>query len=272
MSIINKFFNKVYIICLEDKTKLWNDIKKKLDKKKIKAEKFIALDGRCTSDETMQQCIDKIKTFEIILNTKIKIPSQDEDDLDVLSPRLSLSIGTLKILKNMVKENYDYILILEPDVYFDKHLDEKFINGIKELGDAKWDLLYLGSGSRSGLRGISVNKTEENKYFSDLAKIENMEFYVANKDDTRKPCKKCKEYSDHLTIPYEPHGGFGIGYSLSGAKKVIKFMEKNMIDHHDVLKGDKIRTGKIKAFSFDPPILYHSSGVNREDTTIPWDW
>jgi len=30
--------------------------------------------------------------------------------------------------------------------------------------------------------------------------------------------------------------------------------------------------GKIKAYSFDPPIVMHEEGAIRSNTDIPWEW
>jgi len=271
MSYINKVFDKVYVISLQDKTERWEKIKKQFSKYKIKGERFFALDGRC---KDKKQCLDKLKTFEIISGLKIPITKEDYEDLNVISPKISLSVGLLMILKDMVKNNYQNILIFEPDIVLEKDFEKRFKEGIKEIGDNKWDLLYFGCGNECGFRGVSKNKTNENKIFSELAKIEGIEFYLANKDDTRRPCDSCKSFSKNLSIPSEPHGGFGIAYSLSGAKKIIKITSENdnILEHHDIVKGDYIKSGYLKAFTFDPPIIYHEGGVERTDTTIPWNW
>ena len=204
----------------------------------------------------------------------MNIPKNDDEILDLLSPIVSLNVGILKILQDAVMKKYEHILILEDDIEFGKNFEKRFNEGVKDMKKLKWDLLYLGCGNMCGTKGISLEETLENKIFSELAKIEGKKFYISDANDTRKPCEDCKcvEISENITKPCEPHGGFAIGYSLSGAKKVIKLFEKDISWHHDVSKGDEIKKGRLKAYSFDPPIIYHSGGVDRKDSTIPWDW
>lgn len=42
--------------------------------------------------------------------------------------------------------------------------------------------------------------------------------------------------------------------------------------HCDKIYPDAVAEGKIKAYTFDPPIVYHEGGAIRADSSIPWKW
>lgn len=261
---INSFFDRIFIINLKDKTQRFNKVTKQFHKHGVKYMRFDAVDGRCKDNE----CRVKKKEFEdkydIKISNKVKVPVA------------SLVIGTMQILKEQVRNKWSHVLICEDDVVFDRSILKKFTEGIKDIPKT-WDLLYLGCGNQCGHKGISYDKTSKNKYKTSLSIMsEDYDWHVKHKDDLRIPCdiEECDpvDGSKYLSYPMSPGGGWGYCYSLSGAKKFLKFIGKNIKDHVDQLLIKAVENGKMKAIAFDPPIIWHEGGSLRPDSDLPWDW
>lgn len=270
-STLNKFFDKIFVISLYDAVERYEKVEKQFKSKKVNIERFIAIDGRC-KNQGDKVCLDKIKTFEMIYD--IKISNKKKFKLKELVPASSLTIGTILLLREMVKQKWEHMLICEDDVVLPRNLESKFKEGIKEIGDEKWDLLYLGCGNKCGQKGISFEPSRKNHHFSELAELMEDEFYISYKDDLRYPCEEgeCDEFSKHISHAYNPGGTWAYAYSLAGAKKLLKLLDNDAGNHIDKLIGAQTMAGKLKALSFDPPIIWHEGGVLRNNSSIPWEW
>jgi len=267
-SSLNKFFDKIFVISLSDKDKRWEKVSKQFKKNKVDVERFIAIDGRCKT-QGKKGCIEKLKTFEIIYD--IKISNKFEKSLEELIPASSLTIGTILLLRQMVKNKWDYMLLCEDDILLTKDLEKKFKRGLSEIGDYKWDLLYLGCGNACGVNELSYEKNKNHKYLSTFSDAFGEEYYVKVKEDIRAPCDDlCPPFSDHISFTKRPGGTWCYAYSLKGAKKVLDFLDNDAGNHIDWMLMDAIREGNIKALAFDPPLAYHEEGYIRSDTDIPW--
>lgn len=265
---INNFFDKIYIINLKDKIQRWKKVSSRFDRNNIKYTRFLAVDGRCKTDA---ECLKKRKTFMNKYNIKMKLGGYP---LKELLPASSLTIGTILILREMVKKKWDHVLIAEDDVVIGKQFHTKFKAGIKELEKhvPDWDVIYLGCGSHCGYRGISKSKTRRNKYRSTLSKIYKENIYVEYKDDLRTICDDCPKISKHLSWPSQPGGTWCYGYSLKGAKKMLKIINNQSAEHIDGLLWDAIADEELIGVSFDPPIVWHEKGAVRSDSDIPWEY
>jgi len=270
----NKFFDKIYVISLYDKFERWKKIEKQFGNRKIKVERFIAVDGRC-KNEGEKACMDKLKSFEIAFDVTILDKKSKKQPVQELLPAASLTIGTILILRDMVRKNLKHILICEDDVVLTHGIETKFKQGLKEIGNYKWDVLYLGCGGRCGYKGVSYEKTSTNKFLSGVPAAEHSddEYYVAVAEDLRMPCEQidCIPFSDHISFAKRPAGTWAYAYSLEGAKKMLKLIDDNASNHIDHLLREPISEGKIKALSFDPPIVWHEGGIARTDSDIPWE-
>jgi GR25 family glycosyltransferase involved in LPS biosynthesis len=265
---LNKFFNKIYIINLDDKQDRFNKVTKQFVRNGVKYERFPAVDGRCDKKKR-GACTKKRK--EMAKRYKVKIAPKME------TAAASLVIGTRELLKDAIKNGYDHVLICEDDIVFGRNMSARFAEGIKELNAEvpDWDLLYLGSGGQSGVRGISQHKTSKNKHKTSLSIIDKnlYNWYVAHKDDLRVPCdeEECETISKRLTIPERAGGGWCYAVSLKGAKKIVRRFA-HVDDHADQTIPNMSVDGKLVTVSFDPPIVWHEAGAFRPDSTIPWDW
>jgi GR25 family glycosyltransferase involved in LPS biosynthesis len=263
---MNRFFSKIYIINLEDKEKRFKKVTKQFDRNNIKFKRFIAVDGRC---KKKREC-GSLRT-KLAKDHKVHISNR----LDPAAA--SLVVGTVEILREMIRKKYKRILICEDDIVFGRNMEKKFKEGISELKDEipDWDVLYLGSGGVSGVKGISEKKTSHNKYKTSLSIVDKKEYnwYVHHKDDLRIPDydDECEVISDHLTIPKRVGGSWCYAFSLKGAKKIIKRLEK-INNHVDQIIPDMSERGELNTVAFDPPIVWHEEGAIRPDSDIKWEW
>ncbi len=280
MSKVNTFFDKVFVINLFDKTARWKKVSAQLKRRKIKAERFIAIDGRC-KDQGATGCRQKLKSLELTHNVKITKPSGYS--YKEIVPASSLTIGTILLLRAMVKNKWKRILILEDDVDLARNFEKRFRAGIKSLGKKKWDLLYLGCGAECGHRDVSYDKTSKINRKSTISKVYgHMEpdddvIYVKYKNDLRSPCEDtyCKTITPKISGAPVPGGTWGYGISLAGAKKILKLLKnKNGIEdagiHADQIYKMYCETGDLKCMAFDPPVIWHQEGYIRSDSDIPW--
>ena len=267
---LNKYFDKIFVINLFDKVQRWEKVEKQFKNRKINVERFVAIDGRC-SKEGDKGCKAKLKSFEISYD--VKITNKADYPLRELVPASSLTIGTILLLREMVKKGWKRMLICEDDVEISRGLESKFEKGIKEIGNYKWDLLYLGCGGSCGNNNIDYEYSNKNKYLSDVAKLMDDEFYVSKQEDLRYPCEdNCKYFSEHITHTYKPGGTWAYAYSLSGAKKVLKLINNDAGNHIDKLLVQYTQNKTLNALAFDEPLIYHEGGAMRTDTDIPCEW
>ena len=276
---INKFFDKVYVINLFDKEERWKKMEKQFRNRKIKVERFIAVDGRCKS-QGVAGCMAKLKTFEMVYS--IKISKQTPKHINSMIPAASLTIGTIVLLRDMIKNNYDHILICEDDIELGRNFEKNFKRGIDELKGTKhenWDVLYLGCGGKCGNRGLSYDKTSAIKHMTTYNQIEalsNIEFYTEHPNDLRLPCgygeddDDCTEVTEHISIPYHAGGSWCYAFSRKGAKKFLELIDNDAGNHVDQIYQNLPNMGGIKALAFNPPIVWHEGGAIRADTDIPW--
>ena len=267
-TFFNKFFDKIFVISLYDNFNKWTKVKKQFNKENIKVERFVAVDGRCKK-EGFEACMDKKISFEIAYDVVIK---NKEQELPVLIPASSLTIGTLTLIRAQIRNKWKHMLVCEDDIVLQKKITEKFKLGVKNI-PKNWDLLYLGCGQHCGSNGIGYDKTKTNKHLSTLSEIYGYDMYVQNKDDLRTVCDDgCKSVNKYLSVADEPGGTWCYAYSLKGAKKLVKLMGKNVGNHIDDIIKTNVRNGKLRAYSFDPPIVMHEEGAVRTNTDIPWEW
>ena len=269
---MNKYFNKIFVISLFDQVAKFQRVKKQFKKYDTNVQRFVGIDGRC-KDQNEDGCIDKLKTFEMAYN--VKIEKTRIANIKELLPASSLTIGTVLILREMIKKKWKRVLICEDDIDLTRNFLKKFQQGFNEAKKTDWDLLYLGCGHICGYRGISEKKNAKNKYLSQYSEIyddfEN--YYVQHKQDLRvyKNPERFTKFSDMLTWAVIPGGTWCYAVSLQGAKKILKLLNNKVGRHIDIFYKRNVRNGNLKALAFDPPIAMHENIINRNQTSnIPW--
>ena len=297
-SSLNRFFGKIFVINLKDVPEKWERVEEQFKKQGIKVERFNAVDGRCiirlkdgkkkamTNKECEEKRLRIQKEFDVFIPKHGKNKHGKVRPLVEMLPAASLTIGTVNILREMVKNKWPYILICEDDILLEKNINKLFQRGVDELKKKKykWDMLYLGCGGPCGNHCISYEKkgkikhlTEYNKFYPDD------KWYVCKDIDIRTPCDyldedyKCEQITRH-TSSTTPGGTWCYAYSLKGAKKFLKKFPKKpdgklkVGTHVDDYLLRNIFNGYFKVAAFDPPIAWHEEGAFRTASDIPWVW
>ena len=298
-STFNKFFNKIQVINLKEIPEKWQNVNKQFKKQGVKASRFIAVDGRCIIRKkngtryimTPGECDEK--RIKIQKKNDVYIPKHGKNKhgkarpLKEMLPAASLTIGTLNILREMVKKKWERVLICEDDILLEKNINKLLERGINEIkkNEPDWDMLYLGCGGPCGSNCISYKKGKKAQHKTEFSKFyPDDEWYVCNPVDLRSPCDyvkedgKCDKVSTHLSRTISPGGTWCYAYSLKGAKKFLKNFPKTnkgqykvSIHVDDYLRGN-VEKGNFNAIAFDPPIAWHEEGAIRTSSDIPWEW
>jgi GR25 family glycosyltransferase involved in LPS biosynthesis len=268
MSFLNEYFDKIYVINLFDKLTRWDKMRKQFKNRKIEIDRFIAVDGRC-KDQGNAGCLAKLHTFETLYD--VKISNNSFLNHSELVPASSLTIGTIQILRHMVKNKLDRILICEDDIELIRGFEKKFTEGIMELNETKvadkWDIMYLGCGEKCGNTGVSYTKSKHNKNIS----TRDSDVFVNHKNDIRMPCEDgCDKITEHISYADFPLGSWCYAFSLKGAKKMLKIIDDDAGDHVDRTFSKLHKKGGVVTIAFDPPIVMHEEGYVRPDSDIPW--
>jgi len=132
MSILNKYFDKIYYINLERRKDRNQECIDELKKYNIIAERFNAINGESIIKSNWVHSLGAIGCLE----------------------------SHLQIIKNAKENKYNNILILEDDVIFDDNIEGIFENYYKQL-DKNWDILYL-SGNHNQHEGNLLNMVSDN--------------------------------------------------------------------------------------------------------------
>ena len=273
---LNKFFEKIFVISLFDKLERYTKVLDQFKAINTNIERFVAVDGRC-KDQGEQGCLDKLRSFEMGYN--VRIPVYKDINLQEIVPAASLTIGTIVLLRNMVKNKWSTMLICEDDVELTPDLMEKFSTGVREMGSRKWDVLYLGCGNKCGNEGVSYEKRPGYE-LSEVSKVYKKNYgedapddiYVTDSRDLREPCEDdCTKFSEHLTWAWTPGGTWAYAYSLQGARKMLKLLDNDAGNHIDQLLAEFTSEGYLKTLAFDPPLIMHEH-LDIRTSDIPWEW
>lgn len=287
---VNRYFDKALVINLYDKVKRWRKVNAQLKKLHIKAKRFIAIDGRAPNQKDADK---KLKEFskEFGVTFKKQVPKEGRAPAVITaretSAAASLTLGTLEILRNMVRNNTKRVLIMEDDVNFDKNFNSLFVKYLRQINTLpEYDMWYFGCGDKCGSRGISVRKNKVARYVSPYVAIEYYDkLFSAHPDDLRIECSavQCKRLTRNITRPKKAGGTWAYAYSLRGAKKLLAYVktytDRDMplpTPHIDQLvqlaiKHNTRKRDKFVIYSCDPPIIWHEGGAFRKDSDIPWE-
>src|SRR5688572_498365 len=106
MSVLNSYFDKIFCINLDRRTDRWEESLKEFNKYNLDVERFPAIDGK-----------------ELNLSDKVKLTPAEK----------ACSMSHHTILKRMIENNWNRILILEDDVAFIDDLESMFTHKAKQI-------------------------------------------------------------------------------------------------------------------------------------------
>lgn len=233
---------KTYIISLDRTPERFAFVKKQLDEQNLKYEKFKAVDG-------YELDFQNTKTGEFLAEEKKKdfykyswknrpgtynVALHGRPLMKIFVGKRRFSLGEIgvacshrEIWKEMIKNNYDKVMVFEDDVILDKDFKKNLAEYIADLPD-DWDIAFLGIGRRHNKYGYFVCVGE---IFRDIDNVENHP-HVAKIQPTN--------------LVY---GMFGYIINQKGAKKLLELsnFSEYPIDDIVFLQGG-INTGKVKGY------------------------
>jgi len=152
LSLLNRFFDHVYVINLDRRNDRRESMIKKLESLHIRAEFFPAVDGAKK---------ENLKEFEKYFNEPIDPGTAHEMEVK-LKRKVIVSPGAWGILKTYRKllseareRGYGSILCLEDDVVFAKDFEKMFGQALKIMPE-NWKVLYLGASQHTWEEGADI--------------------------------------------------------------------------------------------------------------------
>ena len=172
---------QTFVINLKDATKRWAHMKKALDKVGLAYTRIEAVLGK-----DLEEPIHEFNEPRFnILTGKHKNYGE-----------IGCYLSHIKALKEFLKSNSDYALILEDDVNLPDHLPELITEAITH--DQHWDLLRLSS-SRDGQYIKIANMSSDSELVYNTKVLKNTGAYVIN----RKAAQACIDKMLPMSLPFD---------------------------------------------------------------------
>jgi len=188
---MNNFIENIYVINMDKDTERLNNIYKECNKNNIKFERCTGVDASKLSIKEKNNYVTKF-CQNFCTNSMI-----------------GCGISHIKIYEDVIKKNYNNVLILEDDIYFIKNFQKK-LNSILEELPKDYDILYIGA------VGLSNKKISFD--FNLIFKL------ISNKNN-----KQDTNYKN-IFCPIFPLGTHGYIISNKGCKKILKMFNK--VNYH----------------------------------------
>jgi GR25 family glycosyltransferase involved in LPS biosynthesis len=183
---MNSFIDNVYLINMDKDIDRLDKMTKECDKFNIKFERFSGVNPKILPEEEKNKYITKF-CQKYCTNGII-----------------GCGISHLKIYEDVINNNYNNVLILEDDVYFEDDFHSILNNALEELPN-DYDILYIG------YFGLSSKDTYyDHNYF----------FKIFSNKKTEKNIFK------NLFCPEFPLGTHAMIISNKGCKKILQYMNK----------------------------------------------
>ena len=188
---MNSFIDNIYVINMDKDTDRLNNIYKECNKNNIKFERFTGIDAS-----------------KLSIKEKNKYVTQFCQNFCTNS-MIGCGISHIKIYEDVIKNNYNNVLILEDDVNFINNFN-KILNKVLEELPKNYDILYIGS--------IGLANKQICYDFNLIFKL------ISNKNN-----KQDTNYKN-IFCPIFPLGTHGYIISNKGCKKILKMFNK--VNYH----------------------------------------
>jgi GR25 family glycosyltransferase involved in LPS biosynthesis len=132
---INKYFDKIYCINLQNKKDRWERVEKLFNENLIEVERFEAINGLTISDEEFNNILNKYNP------NRLTGESASLNGLIENKNSLACLLSHIELIKTAKINNYKRILIFEDDITFSKD----FTESIKKISKIDWSIVYLGA-------------------------------------------------------------------------------------------------------------------------------
>ena len=251
-TILNKNFDKVYIITLKKSTDRQDRFKDILAG--LNYEIFWGVNGYELSLDELYD--ENIYSSDITKNRNIT-------KSDLTFGEIGCALSHLKIYQEIIDNNYKKVLILEDDIFVKVENSEKFISVFSELPD-DWDLLYLGY-----LDNNLVMKFKTKLMINIIIPLLNMlGFNRYSADEFRRMYPKT--YSENLDISGSHYGTHAYAVTDRAAKKILQFQKPVSMAHDNaigyMIMHDMLRAYKVKEMVFFQDLELPTTIENRYQT------
>lgn len=152
-------------------------------------------------------------------------------------PKISIAIAMthIKTWRKFLLSEKELCLIFEDDVVLVKDFDKELENALQNVPN-DFDILYLGCfGCNSDLNCLTIP-------FSFIYNLKNTEII-----------------NDYIIKPKVAFATHGYVISKKGAEKLVRYIEKNIDNHIDIMIFKLFNEGKIKLYSLKNRIAYQTS-------------
>lgn len=207
MSILNTYFDKIYCINLEKRKDRWEEMLIEFSKHDINVEKFIASDGN---------------VFNWVPPTKIEYKKTS------FNGQMGCIASHVRIYWDVIKNNYNRVLIIEDDCNFVDNLNEKFEEVIKDVPE-DWELLYFGG----------VHETRKGKFIPE-------------------------KLTDNVVIGRRVITTTCYGITLETCKKALEVIKPDKPEKHTAIDGF-LAAGlqpNVKTYAFHPPLAWQRASYS----------
>lgn len=247
-TILNNFFNHIYVISLKRSVKRHRLLQKNLDG--LQYSLFWGADGKEIDIEKLMA--DKLfhPGISRLLNKR------DGKRIDNMTPsKIGCALSKNMVYKDILKNNFQNALILEDDVLFDVEKYERLKRSLAEVPD-NWDLLFLGYWSHTN--PVPLKEKIKMSVLINLSKL--LIKYDTNDIYNRYP----RHYSDHLDKSGRHFGSHAYAVSNEGAKKILKYSDP-VTQFGDNILGELCNYEWLNAYNLKLPVAYQNRFL---DSTI----
>lgn len=200
-----KCISRIYVINLDRKPDRWKCIKKELNRIKFNSNKslydisrrFSAIDGRYyeynNDNKELKNYYKLSDQLKVEPNNKYNILKK-EDDLFIFMTKqeIAVTLSHIGVWKKIRKENVEYALILEDDVYFTNKFSTEMDKIWNEISKTNFDILFL---SFDYVKGISKKEIYRKEFIhKPYVGIWQASGYVLSKKGVQKLLKELPVY------------------------------------------------------------------------------
>jgi len=240
-SILNHFFDHIYVISLKHSVKRHRLLRENLDG--LQYSLFWGADGK-------EIDVEKLATDKLYHpGISRLLYKRDGRRINSMSPsKIGCALSKNMVYKDILENNFKKALILEDDVLFDTEKYEILGNSLTELpGD--WDVLFLGYWSH-----VNPIPLKEKAKMSVLIKLSRY-LLKYNADDIRR--RYPRTYSNHLDKSGRHYGTHAYAVTSKGARKILQYSDPVTLFGDNIL-GELCNYEWLNSFNLKIPLAFQN--------------
>lgn len=242
--ILNRFFDKIYIISLER-----NKQRHEYLSESLSALNYIFFWGTDGQEFSIDSFVEK-GLYNTHLSKQLRILN-DQPSKNMLVNAVACALSHTGVHRDMIESGYDRILVLEDDVVVETNSDPLLLqNGFDELPE-DWEMLYLGHLDNNMNRKFSTKFRIQILY--PILYSLGFERYNPEIFNRRFP----RDYSEHLNRAGYHYGTHAYALTREGAKKLYRY-QTPVTREIDIAAAELTMFNFIKSFSLKNRIFFQN--------------